>query len=858
MTASFGITGTILPASNNPITIDTQGFTLVGTQFNGATHPVSVLGNLVGANGVTGSNGANLANGSILINGGTITGGTGTGNPPGAGAGGSGVQLRSGSSLTNNGTIQGGSSVLGGGGGGVDFGGLGGTVTLTNNGTIRGGAGLLSNGVAIFARTGGGQIVNTASGTIEGGAGTQAIITNSSNNLDIINSGTISAGAGQANAIQLAVGSAGHISLELQAGSVINGNVVGGSGNANTLTLGGGANDTFDVSTIGTQYQNFDSFQKTGTSTWTLTGTGTAVTNWVISAGTLQLGNGGTSGSIIGNITNNSVFAFNRSDTLTYSGVISGTGTVRQDGTGTTVLTGANTYNGPTQVNAGTLRAGAAGAFSAASTFSVAQGAQLDLAGIDQTVAGLTNAGLVSLNTANGTPGTTLTVTGNYVGQGGTIALNTYLGADGSPTDRLVINGNASGSTLLDIRNVGGPGALTAANGIQLVQVDGTSTADAFRLAHAVAVGAFDYGLFMNAADQDWYLRSAGANGGPTLNASAQTTAPYADILGNYALASLGTLAQRDGNRVWPGGTPPQLAADLPPSEAMRYAPAGPVIYGAGAWGRIVGQYSSYDPKTGSSYTQSLGFTQAGYEGTAYESAAGDLSLGAYATVGTSRADIDLTRDPVTGAARGTAHITSTGYGLGATTTWLGSDGLYADGIGQFTWYDSDLSNQTTGNDEGWSSALSLEVGQRFAIGSGWAVVPQAQLAWTHVDFDSFTDENGSLNELGKGDSLRGRGGLRLEKLDNWKDEDGQTRRLQLYGVANLSYEFLDGTSVEVDSTEIDQEEKRLWGEIGLGGTYAWNDKWSLNGEASYGAALASDAGSNYAVKGTVGLRYRW
>ncbi|WP_413991955.1 autotransporter outer membrane beta-barrel domain-containing protein [Labrys okinawensis] len=166
--------------------------------------------------------------------------------------------------------------------------------------------------------------------------------------------------------------------------------------------------------------------------------------------------------------------------------------------------------------------------------------------------------------------------------------------------------------------------------------------------------------------------------------------------------------------------------------------------------------------------------------------------------------------------------------------------------------------NQTTGDDEGWSTALSLGVGKRFTLGSGWAVVPQAQLAWTHVDFDSFIDENGSLNELGKGDSLRGRGGLRLEKLDTWKGEDGQVRRVQLYGVANLSYEFLDGTSVEVDSTEIDQQEKKLWGEIGLGGTYAWNDEWSLNGEASYGAALASNAGSNYAVKGTVSLRYRW
>ncbi|CAM5770353.1 hypothetical protein LMIY3S_03145 [Labrys miyagiensis] len=81
-------------------------------------------------------------------------------------------------------------------------------------------------------------------------------------------------------------------------------------------------------------------------------------------------------------------------------------------------------------------------------------------------------------------------------------------------------------------------------------------------------------------------------------------------------------------------------------------------------------------------------------------------------------------------------------------------------------------------------------------------------------------------------------------------------QQLQVYGTANLSCEFLDGTSVEVAGTRLDQKGRELWGEVGAGGTYAWNDKWCVNGEASYAAAFAS--GGNYAVKGTVGLRYRW
>ena len=56
------------------------------------------------------------------------------------------------------------------------------------------------------------------------------------------------------------------MTLELQAGSVIEGNVVAGAGVAtDTLRLGGTGSDSFDVSAIGPQYQNFDIFQKTGT-----------------------------------------------------------------------------------------------------------------------------------------------------------------------------------------------------------------------------------------------------------------------------------------------------------------------------------------------------------------------------------------------------------------------------------------------------------------------------------------------------------------------------------------------------------------------------------------------------------------
>ena len=74
-----------------------------------------------------------------------------------------------------------------------------------------------------------------------------------------------------------------------------------------------------------------------------------------INSGTLQLGNGGTSGLVVGDIENNGTLAFDRSNTLTIGGVITGTGAVNQIGTGTTVLTGVSTYSGPTTVASGGL-----------------------------------------------------------------------------------------------------------------------------------------------------------------------------------------------------------------------------------------------------------------------------------------------------------------------------------------------------------------------------------------------------------------------------------------------------------------------------------------------------------------------
>jgi autotransporter-associated beta strand protein len=98
-----------------------------------------------------------------------------------------------------------------------------------------------------------------------------------------------------------------------------------------------------------------------GAGTTVLAGDNTYTGGTNILSGALVIGNGGTSGAITGNVDNDGILAFNRSNTMAYAGTISGSGSVQQIGTGTTILTGSNSYTGATMIAAGRLQIGDGG-----------------------------------------------------------------------------------------------------------------------------------------------------------------------------------------------------------------------------------------------------------------------------------------------------------------------------------------------------------------------------------------------------------------------------------------------------------------------------------------------------------------
>jgi fibronectin-binding autotransporter adhesin len=803
LTSTFPLSGAVLPTPAKPLTIDTQGFNTGNLLFNNPGVPaLTIEGSLLGGTGQRGivistitpsvlinngsiaggpdgtsttSTGASLS-ATTFINNGTVTGGSNSG----AGSGGFGFQSQRGTNTTNNGLIQGGSSATGNGAAGVFLGGAAGALNiLTNNGTIRGGNGVngaVFTGEGVHMRTNGFLINN---GTIEGGSNAYGVTVQMVDGT-IINSGTIRAGAGMADAI-VTSNPASNMILELHAGSNIIGNVVGNTTLSDTLRLGGTGSDSFDISSIGpaAQYRNFDTFEKTGTSTWLLTGIATTATDWTIYDGTLLIGDHTTPTSVIGDITN--------------LGTLGGSGTIIGD---------------------------------------------------------VTSSGTVAPGNSIGT----LTITGNYIGNGGTLAIESVLAGDASLTDRLVVTGNTAGTTNVRVTNLGGAGAQTV-EGIKIVDVGGTSAGGfsligdyVFQGDQAAVGGAYAYRLYQNGiatpTDGDWYLRStlidpSGTVIGPVYQPGVPLYEAYPQLL--LGLNGLSTLQQRLGDRYWPGD---RTAASAKGPDNV--------------WLRTEGTHASIEPDSSTtvdSYDYDLFKLEGGLDGELYQDQAGRLIGGLTVHYGTVSGDI--------GSVYGDGDIDTRGYGVGATLTWYGENGFYVDAQSQLTWYDSDLKSDLVdgameNGNNGFGYALSLEAGRRFATSGSWSITPQGQLVYSSVDFDSFNDRFGARVSLDDGDSLVGRLGMALDREESWQRADGQTARAKIYGIANLYGEFLDGTAVDVSGTGFETKNDPVWAGLTLGGSYIWNDeRYSLYGEVAAKSSL-KDFGDSYAVSGTAGFRVKW
>jgi autotransporter-associated beta strand protein len=266
--------------------------------------------------------------------------------------------------------------------------------------------------------------------------------------------------------------------------------------------------------------------RKLGPGTLTLTGNNTYTGATDIAAGTLQIGNGGTTGGVVGNITNSGALVFNRSNALGYAGTISGTGSLTQAGTGTTTLTGTGSSVGAVNVTAGTLALAQAGAFTTTGAYTTAAGAGTSIAANTTLAVGgaFTQVAGSRLDIALGS--TQPVISASTANLGGTLNITGFSAA--APT-----TASALGAAQFKlIHTTGG-----IANGFAAVSLgSATSPVDYLTLAAGKSADGFDYNVGFGLT---WLAGATLGNGVFTLAGAADTF--NVDVaLGNQAASATG------------------------------------------------------------------------------------------------------------------------------------------------------------------------------------------------------------------------------------------------------------------------------------------------------------------------------
>lgn len=453
----------------------------------------------------------------------------------------------------------------------------------------------------------------------------------------------------------------------------------------------------------------------------------------------------------------------------------------------------------------------------------------------------------------------TLTV-GEYTGgTGSRIGFNTYLGADNSPSNLLVIDGGqASGTTSVLVNNTGGSGAQTVADGIPLIKVTngGTTTADAFTLGQRVAAGAYEYQLFRGGSTDpnEWFLRShlSGTSSDPTTPEGPEIPlyrpevalyAPIPSIARQMGLSTLGTLHERVGEEE-------NLRGLLEPR-----------AYANGAWGRVFGQRvnnhwnGTVDAKGDGDLT---GF-QTGFDVLRRTTDSGHRDhAGVYFAY--SDYDSPSLRSFTPGEQNlAVGRLRMNGKSIGTYWTHFGPTGWYVDAVLQGSWYDATATSLygagISTNATAYTASLEAGYPIRFGQGDGWLIEPQAQIIYQDLSVDRSRDQYSSV-DWSAGTAFNGRLGARLQYTE--RDEAGTL--WQPYARVNFWHTFSgnDSTLFGQSSPVIETRFGDTALEVGGGLTARVSQNVSFYGQASHRWSLDDSRSQKTATAGTVGIRVNW
>ena len=496
-------------------------------------------------------------------------------------------------------------------------------------------------------------------------------------------------------------------------------------------------------------------------------------------------------------------------------------------------------------------------------------------------LANVRNAGTLDLTTGNDAQGR-LTINGNYQGDNGLLRVNSVLAGDDAASDRLVVSqGSISGSTRLEVNNLGGTGAATHQNGIQVVEAraGATSTATAFVQTQTLSVGAYDYRLFKGGvtagSENSWYLRSTlVASPAPSAQVPAEPGVPPVEPAATPPVA-----APAPGQAELPapvaGVSVPLYRPEVPVYAA---APRGAAVIARQALGTFHQRQGDQQLLTGqgalpASWGQAYGGAlRQQWSGTVSPSLDGNLygfkvgqdlyaklsdngyrqHLGLY--VSHSRLDADVKGFALAVADRSVGDLKLDGDSVGGYWTLVGPQGWYLDSVLQYTKFDgrarSDRGDKLNIDGHAWTA--SLESGYPISVSERWTLEPQAQLLAQKVSLDRANDSISHVSHNAQVE-LTGRLGVRLEGA--FSGSSG--RLLQPYAQLNLWHG--DGgrdtlTFDGVDKIKTDYRYTTLQLETGL--VAQVSEALSLHGGVQYSSNLDSRQQESSAAN--VGLRFNF
>ncbi|MEX3020125.1 autotransporter outer membrane beta-barrel domain-containing protein [Kluyvera sp. STS39-E] len=394
---------------------------------------------------------------------------------------------------------------------------------------------------------------------------------------------------------------------------------------------------------------------------------------------------------------------------------------------------------------------------------------------------------LSSLSLNNGTVqwngasvGTVLTVAGNYDGNNGTLKLNTVLGDDSSLTDKLVVQGDTSGTTHVVVNNAGGSGDKTI-NGIEVIQVDGLSDGNFVKSGRIVA-GSYEYDLRRGEGAQtsNWYL----------MNAAQTTVEPVPEKptirpeSGSY-IANLAAANTMFNTRLHDRLGDTQYTDLLTGEQKV-----------TSLWMRNVGGHNRFKDSSGQLSTQSNRYVlQLGGDIAQWSTDGRDRwHLGLMAGYGNNQSN---TRSDVT---RYHSRGQVTGYSVGGYATWYANDadktGTYLDSWVLYNWFDNKVYGDKLATEKYDSDGItaSIEGGYSFLMAERnegrqtYWLQPKAQLTWMDVQADTHTEANGTRVKSSNDGNLQTRLGLKAFIKGHHAMDDGKEREFQPFVEANWIY----------------------------------------------------------------------